>query len=163
RMMGVGESLESEQGPAARPAPRGNLASALSCLSFPRSRSRKRSMWRSSCATLFALASLACASAERSDSRAEPARADEAARQWEGPAAQAWGGAGAERPASSAAPDPELDLLRRLFDQARKAKEEKDHAGARARIASAIEKALAEIGEREDASAIVLLTDMGSF
>jgi tetratricopeptide (TPR) repeat protein len=54
-------------------------------------------------------------------------------------------------------------VLRQQLDQARKANEAKDYAGARAQIDSAIEKAIAEIGKREDARALALLEDMGSF
>lgn len=93
---------------------------------------------------LLALGSLTCISAERS---------------W---AAGAYA-VSSNSSDSAGTRDSSLDTLRGLLAQAREAQKGGDHAGARAWIASAIERALAEIGEREDEAALELLEAMGRF
>ncbi len=64
---------------------------------------------------------------------------------------------------AAATQDPDLAPLRKLLDQADKARDAKDHAGARARIAAAIEEALAVLAEREDEEALELLNRLATF
>jgi CHAT domain-containing protein/tetratricopeptide (TPR) repeat protein len=116
----------------------------------------EHAMFRTLCAALFVLASLACVSATRgSAATARPELMQGAA-----PVSDA---AGAEPQTAGGDQDIGRDALRALLDQARKAKESNDPAGARSRISAAIERALSDIGEMEDAEALELLEGMGSF
>src|SRR5262245_55438008 len=113
-------------------------------------------------AALVAFISLACASTERSG-RAVPARASEEVPPAKPAEPQVAARSEAQPPAAPAAPDPGLERLRGLLTEARTAKEENDIAGARARIASAIDQALADLGSREDSGALGVLEEMALF
>ncbi len=82
------------------------------------------------------------------------------------PAGRSFGQAGpapAAETAPPAAPGPDLALLRGLLGRARQAWQEQNHADARTQIASAIEQALAGPGATEDAAAIALVEELGTF
>lgn len=118
------------------------------------------------CAVLVALGLLACTSAGPSAGVETVGQQSRSGEERSAPGLVVSGSPSQPQasPTSAATrPDAVLDTLRELLDRASKARAENDHAWARTRIASAMQRALSDLGQREDDAALDLLEEMARF